>query len=289
MTAKRTINNKLPFRAIVFAGGGSRCLWQVGFWEELRGAMRVEPEAIACVSAGAAMACMIMSGRVDEGLRYFMDLTSKNRKNAYLSNLAGPDPVFPHYGMYRGAILHTVGDREMELIRRGPDIRVLLARPPRLLGPRSATLVGMGAYYLEKHLSGPVHPVYASRLGYTAEVVSARSCRTPEELADLIIASSCTPPFVPVMRWKERIALDGGLIDNVPVAALEEGHRSSALVLLTRKYPAARIPAVPGRTYLQPSEPIAITKWDYTNPRGLREARDLGRRDAAAFIREMAP
>ncbi|MBN1532875.1 MAG: patatin-like phospholipase family protein [Spirochaetes bacterium] len=281
------MKTELPFQSVVFAGGGSRCLWQVGFWEELRGAVRLEPRIVAGVSAGAAMACMILSGRVDEGLRFFAHLTSRNRRNAYFRNLFGRSPVFPHYDMYRSAILHAIGPGELETLRRGPDIRILMARPPRLLGPRSATLLGMGAYSLEKLISGPVHPVYASRLGYTAEVASARDCRTPEELADLIIASSCTPPFVPVMRWRGGIALDGGLIDNVPVAALDERHRSSALVLLTRRYPQERIPAVPGRTYVQPSVPIGITKWDYTNPRGLQEARDLGRRDAAAFLKGM--
>ncbi len=276
-----------PYRAVVFAGGGNRCLWQVGFWRELEKHMKIRPEVISCVSAGAAMACMIQSGRIDEGLRFFTGLTGKNRKNAYFANLFGPEKVFPHYEMYRSALLHTIGQRELTRIHRGPEILVLVARPPRPLGPKSATFIGMGAYYLEKHFSSPVHPKLASKLGFVPEVVPVRNCGTPEELVDLIIASSCTPPFVPVMRLDGKIVLDGGLIDNVPVAALPEEYRSDALVLLTRKYSPDKIPAVPGRTYVQPSVPIPITKWDYTNPGGLKDAHDIGMRDARVHLNDI--
>ena len=56
--------------------------------------------------------------------------------------------------------------------------------------------------------------------GSDRQTVSVRECASAESLADLILASSCTPPFTPVLSWKGRAVLDGGLIDNVPERAL---------------------------------------------------------------------
>jgi hypothetical protein len=79
--------------------------------------------------------------------------------------------------------------------------------------------------------------------------------------------------------------LDGGLIDNVPVAAVK-GVPGPMLVLLSRCYPQERIPAIKERLYVQPSKPPSISGWDYTNPDGLQSTFDLGCRDADAFLRK---
>jgi hypothetical protein len=53
------------------------------------------------------------------------------------------------------------------------------------------------------------------------------------------------------------------------------------LVLLTRSF--RRLPAHPDRCYVQPSAPVPVSSWDYTDPAGLQAAFDLGRRDGEAF------
>jgi len=104
----------------------------------------------------------------------------------------------------------------------------------------------------------------------------------PEALADLVLASSCSPPMTPLLTWKGRFVLDGGVVDNVPVCALDDAP-GETLVMLTRRYPA--LPDIPGRTYVQPSMKIPVSAWDYTNADGLQFAYDLGRRDGEAFAR----
>jgi predicted acylesterase/phospholipase RssA len=274
-----------PFTTLVFAGGGNRCLWSVGFWTVAAPALKIKPDTVAGVSAGAAMACLTFAGTWESTMEYFKSITGRNRKNVYPGNIFSDDRVFPHEKMYRSGILHGIDARALLRLHQGPDIRILVSRPPAWLGPRWATLVGIAAYSLEKKFRNPVHPLFAARLGFTAEVVSVRECKTPDELADLILASSCTPPFTPIMRLRGKIALDGGLIDNVPVRALG-GEEGRALVLLTRRYPEESIPRLAHRTYVQPSVPIAIDKWDYTNPRGMQDAFDLGRRDGEAFVKK---
>lgn len=277
------VGEGMRYPSVVFAGGGSRCLWQVGFWEVVSKAMGLFPERVAAVSAGAAMACLIFSGKAEESLARFKDATAQNQRNVYLGNVFTKTPVFPHYAMFRQAVLDTIDPETMEVLHTGPDILVLLSRPPGWMGPRMATVVGIFGYSLEKKLRSPVHPTFGRRIGFRPDVVSVRECSTPSELADLLLASSCTPPFTPLLSWRGKPALDGGFIDNVPVCVLD-GVDDAMLVLLSRQYDRVQIPRKEHRTYVQPSRPITISNWDYTNPEGLQETYDLGRADGEAFV-----
>lgn len=280
------MNNKSPFSTVVFAGGGNRCLWQVGFWSVAAPELDIKPETVAGVSAGASMACMIFSGRSDESFNYFIEMTSANSKNAFISNIFRGKPVFPHEVMYREGLAFGIDHETLKTIHEGPDIRILMSHPPAWSGPRLATFLGIGAYSIEKLVRNPVHPVLATRLGFTPEVVRARDCKTPAELIDTLIQSSCTPPFTPLCYRNGKPVLDGGLIDNVPVKAIGK-ENGNTLVLLTRQYPIENIPAVENRVYVQPSVPIEISKWDYTNPAGMQDAYDLGKKDGEMFVQQV--
>jgi predicted acylesterase/phospholipase RssA len=274
------------FKSVVMAGGGCRCIWQAGFWHVASHPLGLDKAVIGCVSAGAAMACMVKSERIMEGVAIFKENFRKNRKNAYFSNLATTEPVFPQYAMYRKGLLAALDDAAMQKINRSPGIRVLIAKPPRSWNAQMATLLGIGAYTLEKHLLKPMHPVWSQKLGFRPIVVAAEKCETADQLADVVLQSSCTPPFVPVLLRNGHPVLDGGLIDNVPAAAVK-GVQGPMLVLLSRRYSQDRIPAIEGRLYVQPSEPPFIGRWDYTNPQGLQKTFDLGCRDAEVFLKKV--
>lgn len=275
----------LNYSSIVFAGGGTRCLWQAGFYETISQELAVSE--VAAVSAGAFFSCLVLSGRMEQSMDYFKEVTSENRKNVYLENLFNEKPVFPQYDMYRKGLFRLLDDAALRTLKDGPEIRILVARPPAWLGPRSATVTGLLAYSVEKKFSHPVHPVLPQKLGFRPEVLTVKACDTPDELADLILQSSCTPPFVPVMMRNGSPVLDGGLVDNVPVSALTNGGINT-LVLLTRQYSDSSIPDIPGRTYVQPSEKITIDKWDYTDPEGILRVYGLGKKDGERFLEEMS-
>ncbi len=272
--------------AVVFAGGGCRCLWQVGFWEVASQLLEIQPKIVTAVSAGAAVACMIFAGRSPQGIACFKQLMRANRRNLHLENLFSSRPVLRHYEIFRRLIAQTLDEPAMQVLRQGPPVRILVSRPPGWLGPQSATCLGLLIYSMEKGITYPVHPKLATQIGFKADISLANDCRSPEELATLILATSCAPPIVPVITWKNRIALDGGLIDNVPVNALPPDlPPGQTLILLTRRYTPQAIPRVPGRLYVQPSRQIPIQRWDYASPHKLQEAVDLGRQDALAFGR----
>jgi hypothetical protein len=220
-------------------------------------------------------------------MAYAKEAMGNNPRNCYPANILRGQPVFPHLGIYRRGILKILDQAALERLHRGPQLRVLLAHPPLWAGAVGGVLLGFGAYTLEKHLKTPLHPRFASMLGFRAELVPVSSCQGPQELADLILASSCTPPVVPVMRRQGRVVLDGGLVDNVPLLAITPGE-GPTLVLLSRRYPPGMLRGHDGVTYLQPSRDIAISKWDYTNPQGVQAAFDLGRQDGEEYLRRGA-
>lgn len=272
-----------PYRSVVFAGGGNRCVWQVGFWEVVAPVIGLKPRVVAAVSAGAFMAAMLFSGRIDKAMANALAAFTANRKNFHLAELLRGRRPFPHPGIFRG-MLEVLDDEALARLRQGPELRVLLARPPRWAGAGGGVLLGFGAYALEKALWQPLHPRLPARLGFVPEVVRVSDCRTPRELAELILATSCTPPVVPAMYRNGGPVLDGGLVDNVPLLAVGQGE-GPTLVLLTRRYRAELLQGHAGVTYLQPSRPIATTKWDYTDAKGVQEAHDLGRADGEAYLR----
>ena len=274
------------FESVVLAGGGNRCFWHAGFWQSVQGPLALAPRQIAAVSAAGAIACAITAGKGEEALRLFQSATRANPRNFYPRNILGQDPVFPHEGMYRKAMLDLFDSKALARVHAGPDIRVLLGHMPRWLGPRTGFLAASAAYNFDKRVRRVVHPTTARAIGYRPEVVSVRECGTPETLADLILASSCSPPMTSSLRWKGRYALDGGVVDNVPVCALDDAP-GATLVLLTRRYPA--LPDIPGRTYVQPSKKIPVDAWDYTSPEGIQSAYDLGRRDGEEFLNTQRP
>lgn len=282
------------FDALVLAGGGCRCFWQVGFLDALRQHHELTPKHVSCVSAGSAMAAMIFSKSIERGIATFERFTADNAKNAYWANLLTAAPVFPHMQMYGDALRIALDETAIAELAAAPPIDVLVARPPEPLPPAAALTVGFAAYMLERQLHGRVHPSWPRQLGYRPELFRVQDVMgqhkgdakaAAEAVIELVLASSCTPPFTPLLRYRGEIALDGGLIDNVPTfAAPADAQR--VLVLLTRTYPPGKLTAQNGETIVQPSQPIPVSKWDYTRPDLLRETFELGRKDGEAFGRQ---
>lgn len=274
------------FEQVVFAGGGHRCWWQAGFWDVVAPAIALRPRLIAGVSAGAATACLVYANDSHNALDYYQQRLRGRPRNAYWGNLVRRGaPVFPHNEIYREALRHLIGGSAFARLRaNAPPIRVQFARIPRWLGPRSAVALGLLAYNLEKYTTRPLHPTFGRRLGFTQELALVQDCASDEELISLIIASSCTPPFTPIEYRGGRPTIDGGLVDNVPVSALDD-HEASTLVLTTRRYPKHPQLFVRGRRlYVQPSRKVPVSSWDYTAPEAYRQAYALGRHDGAHFL-----
>ncbi|SAK41050.1 patatin-like phospholipase [Caballeronia fortuita] len=277
------------FDQVVFAGGGNRCWWQAGFWDVIQPELKLKPRVIAGISAGAATACMLYTNESRWVMDYYARALRDNTRNAYWGNLLRGQSVFPHYRIYRQALLDIFADRFHELAT-APEIRIGVSHLPRWLGARSAVAAGLIAYNIEKYVRKTLHPTLGQTLGFHPEFVKAQECATIDDLADLILQSSSTPPFTPILRRNGRPVLDGGMVDNVPVSALDASP-GIVLVMVTRLYPRERLFVVPHgeqkRVYIQPSRKVPISSWDYTSPSQMQHAYDLGRADGEDFLAQL--
>lgn len=273
------------FDAVAFAGGGNRCYWQGGFWEAAAPLAGIRPSMVIGVSAGAWSACYSLLGlgrRVNEMVAEGCSLGRRNFEWRAWRSEGSPWPVSL---MYRTLIENFVDESTLQRLKQGPDVLIGLARKPRRLPLSLAVPLGIATYQIEKKWRSPVHPRGGRALGFRPEFVRVQDLASPEELLAALMASASVPPFMPVGRVGGMAALDGGLVDNVPIEPLlpVEAQGGKTLVILSRLYRV--FPQVSGRTYVQPSEPVPIGQFDITNPAGIRKAYEMGLKDGEAFAR----
>jgi predicted acylesterase/phospholipase RssA len=269
--------------AITFAGGGNRAFYQLGLLHAWEDRLRPRTAAIAAVSAGACVATLWLTGRERITRDFWRARRSGVSKNFDWGQvLRGKSPA-PHGPIYRDTLLCAYADGGLQRVQAAPfPIWVLTAAFPKVVPAAAGAMLGFGAYNLEKRFDPTrVHGQAARKLGFRPKLVDARDCTSAEELADLVIASSSTPPFTPVGMFRGERLLDGSLVDNVPADAAERsGDIRGNLVLLTRPYPATALGAHRRRTYVAPTKAVPIERWDYTRPDLLDDTIAMGEAEA---------
>ncbi|MET0388978.1 MAG: patatin-like phospholipase family protein [Polyangiales bacterium] len=271
---------------LTLAGGGNRSFYQQALLLAWGERLWDRVAAVSCVSAGAAFALLTLSGRADQARLHWDGLRRGITKNVDWTRALRGERVAPHGRIYRATLVHGLSEGGLERIQSSPfPIWVLCAIPPRGLPIGVSTWLGLGAYSMEKKWAPTLlHPRVGKQLGFKEFVQDARECTSVDELADLVMASSSTPPFTPVGAFRGHTLLDGGIIDNVP-AEVTERHPDVRrnLILLTRPYPAGVTGERGQRLYLEPSSPIPIHRWDYTELAAVDATLELGRADASQY------
>ncbi|MGB1141881.1 MAG: patatin-like phospholipase family protein, partial [Halioglobus sp.] len=217
---------KLEFENAIFAGGGSRCLWQVGFWEGANRAGLGLSDTVtyaASTSAGCAMATACLLGRGAQALELFKDMTAQNPANIHWHNLrpGSGQPLLPHIAMYREALERFLVPSDLEALAN-KRLEFLMAQFPRFMPSGPGAMLAFIVYGLEKHLTGVLHPTWTRKLGFEPVVRGNQEADDIPDLIDIILSSSCVPPVLPGEGYKGLRVLDGGVIDNVP-AHLADG------------------------------------------------------------------
>jgi hypothetical protein len=271
------------FDAISFAGGGNRCYWQGGFFEAASEKLDLKAPLMTAASAGSFALAYSLLGIGPRVRELVFTACGPQVRNFDFKGWRTGKPLYPVGTMYLDLLREVLDETALGKLQSLSDIQIAVARLPRGMPPLLGAGLGIGAYQLEKKLFHPVHPRFGRKLGIRQEFIGVRDLKRAADLHDLIVASGGVPPFMPVTKIGDRPAFDGGLVDNVPAAPLEPIERAGGrtLVLLTRQY--KRIPDIPGRLYVQPSEPIKVKQFDVRNPDGIRQAYELGLKDGAAF------
>lgn len=268
--------------ALTFAGGGNRSFYQLGLLGRWGDALMPRVAAIAACSAGACVVTTFLSGRREEARTYWLDRARGITRNFDWRKLLRGQRPAPQGEIYRDTLRVTFADGGLERIRQQPfPIYVLASGFPWLL-PRSVSIaLGIGLYSAERSVRRAPHPRMPRLIGFTPVAIDARACESVEELTNLILASSATPPFTPIGNFRGLRLLDGGMIDNAP-AFLAEQHTEArrSIVFLSRPYPPSVLGIQKHRLYLAPTQPTPINRWDYTQPRLLDETVAMGEREA---------
>jgi hypothetical protein len=271
------------FQAVAFAGGGNRCYWQGGVWEALTARVALTPRFLVGVSGGGFAATYSVAGIGDRVRDLVIAGCSVHPANFQPGRLLRGRSPFPVGDLYRDLLVEVIDRQALDRLRAGPEVFLKISRPPRFVPAPLAAAGGIAGYQIEKSLTNRMHPLVGRRLGFRPDYVSTYQVATPGELVAALMATSSVPPFMPIGRVGAGRALDGGLVDNVPVEKLKavEAEGGRTLVLVTRRY--RNVPVVPGRTYLQPSADIPVGKFDITNAQGIRRAYEIGLADGEAF------
>jgi predicted acylesterase/phospholipase RssA len=269
---------------LTFAGGGNRAFYQYGLMSRWGPRLLPRLAGIASCSAGACVTVMWLTGRRVQAREVFQARTRGLTRNIRFTNVFRGKRIAPHGEVYRDIMLAMLRDGGIDTVRQQPwPILVVVSGFPRWLPSALATVAGIGAYQLEKALRPRLlHPSFGRALRFRPDVFDMRDCETPEQLTALVMASSATPPFTPVGRFRGRRYLDGGMIDNAPAFAADAipGVRRN-VVLLTRPYAQEVIGARGTRLYIAPREPVPCGRWDYTRPLDVELAVESGEREAA--------
>lgn len=269
---------------VTFAGGGNRSFYQLGLLTRWGDTLLPRIAAIGSVSAGACVITTYLSGRRALARRFWLDRVRGITANFDWSRVLRGERPAPQGEIYRETLLVTFAEGGLERIRRQPfPIYVLAASFPTLLPRALSVALGIGLYSVERSLRRAPHPRSPRLLGFKPVAYDARECESPEELASLILASSATPPFTPIGRFRGRRLLDGGMVDNAPAFMVEERHPDVKrnIVLLSRPYHPSVLGIQAERLYLAPTQPTPINRWDYTQPHLLDETVAMGEREAA--------
>lgn len=241
--------------------------------------MPLQPSMISAVSASSALACAMACRTIEFAIDCFKTAIQSNRKNFYPSRLFSDGSFFPHARIYRDALLQVFDQLAIEKLHAGPDIQVLITRTSDSLPKYPSLFIGLCLYAVR---GWRTRPRLESRFGLTKEFISVRTCSTPADLADLILASSCTPPITPWYSFQGRPVLDGGISESIPLSGLPQ-KPGRTLVLLTTK--ASPIDHGPDIVSAAPSQDLAIGSWDYTSARKIDDLYALGKEDGCKFLK----
>jgi predicted acylesterase/phospholipase RssA len=275
---------------LTFAGGGNRSFYQVGLWERWRERLLPRLGAVSACSAGAAVAVLLFSERSDQALAAFARRRVGIRGIFDASRLRRGRRPFPHNEVYRATLREAIDAEGFRRLRERPfPISILCSAFPRRLPKVMAIATGLAMYEAEKaRVPGLLHPESAYKVGFTPRVWDARDCESVDELVELVLASSSTPPFTSLGRFRGETLIDGSMIDNAPAYLLDEveGVRRS-LVMLTRAYAGHHVGRRDHRLYVAPREPLPIARWDYREHAPIDATIDAGRRDAERYDRAL--
>ena len=286
---------------LTMAGGGCKAFFALGIGKVLI-QEGIFLDAISGTSAGTAMALALVSNDPDHIVDDFTKLVDDNKANFYLSNFLKKEKTFPHEKIYRQCIINNMNYPDLLKSKTGLYFNAL--RLPKGLTFSSdkreilqITVKIINAYRLEfKSLKlGKFNPILRKTvqdLGIKNHIFTKDDLASPEHVENIILASSSAPPFIRPQAFHDGYYyLDGGIFDNFPINCLPNdldcylGIHYSPITRtffeLTTNKDLKKV------MFIAPEKPLPVSSFDYTNPKGVRKAYEIGENTAYALLPEI--
>ncbi|MDZ4724964.1 MAG: patatin-like phospholipase family protein [Leptospira sp.] len=286
----QTLNKFIPVFevSLALAGGGCKAFYALGVGRVLR-EWGVRFNEVSGVSAGAAMAMAVLSESEDETVEYFEEITKRNSSNFHFSNLLRGERTFPHEEMYRRGI--RFGMRFDKILSSGAKviIHTVRAHPKEnsLTNKfRLARLISeTGRAFIQddrdRSEGTPANRMSEILKKWNMEEVdfTEKDFTNSENIEQFILNSSSIPPIVDFQSVNNEYYLDGGLTNNLVI----EKFSPNAKIIGIYYEPSTIVgkdPELLKRSFLiKPSKKLPISSFDYTNPVGVRDTYELGKKD----------
>lgn len=287
----QTLNRFIPVFevSLALAGGGCKAFYALGVGKVLRD-WGVRFNEVSGVSAGAAMAMSVLSESEEQTVEYFEEITKRNSSNFHFSNLLRGERTFPHEEMYRRGI--RFGMHFDKILASGAKVIIHTVRAHPKENSlknkfRLARLISeTGRAFLQddrdKSEGKPGSRLADIMKKWNMEDVdfTEKDFANPENIEQFILNSSSIPPIVDFQSVNNEYYLDGGLTNNLVIEKFSPGSKIIGIYYEPSTI-VGKDADLLNRTYLiKPSKKIPISSFDYTNPIGVRETYELGKRDA---------
>lgn len=209
--------NKNHQYGIVFSGGGAKGAYQIGVWKYLREqGLDRKISGVSGASVGALNSLLFAQEDFDKALEVWMSIRKEDLTKA--------DPV---------KILRSLCEVLGGISSPFTSAVGALANLPK---SHSAHEEWLGFFASQKRLHEIIDTfVDAEKVLHSTKLVYSSLCQIPsfqpyyvcwkllhrfDDIRDLVLTSAAVPLIYPARYFDKRLCVDGGLVDNLPVAKL---------------------------------------------------------------------
>lgn len=272
------------------AGGGCKAFYGLGVGSEMK-SWGIRFKELSGVSAGSAMALCLVSNTEETAVEFFEEITRRNDSNFKIRNLFFGEKVFPHESMYRRTIRYAMDWERIknssakifiQTVRAIPKKDETIATKFEIAKLIAETAQAFTRDERDRNAGIPCNRTQEvlKKWNMTDVIFTEKDFESPDILEQIIMNSSSIPPVVSLQNAKNEYYLDGGLTNNLVLELFSKNlpkigiHYEDTTLI-------GKDPDLLRDCYLiKPSEELPITSFDYTNPQGVRDTFELGKKDA---------
>ena len=275
--------------SLAIAGGGCKALYGLGVGYMLR-KWGIQIKEISGVSAGSAIAFMILSRREEEGIEYFEELLKRNSRNFRPHHLLIGKRPWPHENMYKRTLRYSIDYSKIikskvkifvHAVKAFPRKQKLLNYWNKLrLIPRTMRAVILD----DKDIQNGILPSRVKKIikewNFQDVLFTNQDFKNENLVEDIILLSSSIPPVIRFQRINNEYYFDGGLTNNLLLEPFSGKYKKIGIYYEDTTVLTKSKSILKNVFLIKPRSKLPITTFDYTNALGAREAFEMGKKDA---------